>query len=1038
MTIPLRRTAPRFLLAAVVALTAATTAFCDAEPAVPPAVVFDFECGTLDGWEVVEGDLGERGDLISGRERFFNRPHEDYNKQGRYFLTTLEREGNPDDSMTGVVESPVFVLEGDEATLLVGGGGHETTYVALCTADGTEVRHARGIHDEAMQRVVWDVRPWIGEEVFLRVVDRHTGGWGHVTFDDFRAAGRIDQEATAARREAHRREQHQAALAAHREAVETGVAPLRAAVDDLIETFGDGYPRGPAYLERLAAIEHGLAEADADDAGALAALECLAAELDALRQEALTANPLVAGQPILFIVRPQYPYDHHNTETLFQRGEINAAQFRGGAALKTIDFARGGEVRTLLEVPEGIVRDPDLSFDAGRVLFSLRWHRDDDYHIYEMDLAAGEKRQLTFAEYVSDVDPIHLPGGRILFASTREPKYCMCNRHIMANLFTMDGDGANIQQIGHSTLFENHPALLPDGRILYSRWEYVDRNFGDAQGLWTTFPDGTSHVVYYGNNTNSPGAFLDAQPIPGTSKVLAVLSSCHDHPWGALGIIDRRRGLDGRAGILRTWPQEAMDLVEVGDFDTFIQVWPKYEDPYPLSEKYFLAVRQLDRGTRTGLVLLDLFGNEIVLHSEEPGCFDPVPIRPRPEPPVLPSRIDLAQRTGAFYVENVYEGSGMERVAPGTVRSLRVVGSPEKRFWTHPAWDSGTGQQAPGMAWDDFNNKRILGSVPVEEDGSAYFHVPADEFVYFQLLDAEGRMVQSMRSGTIVRPGETQGCAGCHEHRLSGPEPGGPLPMAMLRPPSTIESWYGPPRNFSYRAEVQPVFDRHCVACHDAGEPAGDRLNLADDLGLLFNTSYVELRSKGFVRVVGAGPHEVQPPLSWGSHASRLAEVILEGHGDAQIDRQVQLTQEEIDRVITWIDINAPYYPEYASAYPDNLYGRAPLAPQELARLSELTGMNLAQMQHVGKVNFTRPEFSACLTPLLDADRAAYAEALAIIRTGRQMLMNRPRADMAGFGLVRPEEIEQQARYDALRRLEAAMRAAILAGEQHYDHPQGE
>ncbi len=991
-------------------------------------VVFDFEDGTLMGWEVLEGDLDVRGDLISDRSYFISRPNEPYNKQGEYFLTTLESNGQSTDSMTGILESPVFIVTGPEATLLVGGGAHPETYVALCTLDNEEVRVARGINDETMQQVTWDTEPWIGEPMVLRVVDQHTGGWGHITLDDFRVAGRIDRAATEARREDQRRERRRAAVAD----LEGDMDALDTALVDLVARFGPDYPDGAAYQAQLDEIRSQAAQLQAATDITQTDWDSLAEAFEELQRTALIANPLVSGQPLLFITRPRYHYDHHNTETIHQRGEINEHLFRGGAALKTIDFGQGGAVETLLTAPEGIIRDPDISFDGSKVLFSMRPNRDSDYHIYEMTLNGRRLRRLTTAPYVSDIDPIYLPGGQILFSSTREPKYCMCNRHIMANLFTMDGDGANIQQIGHSTLFENHPALLPDGRVLYTRWEYVDRNFGDAQGLWTTNPDGTNHAVYYGNNTNSPGAVLAAQPLPGTHKALAILTSCHDLPWGALAIIDRQQGIDGRDGILRTWPPEAIDLVGVGDFDTFLSVSPKYEDPMPLSDTYFLASRQIDETLEMGLYLIDIFGNEVLLHSEAPGCYDVMPIQPRPEPPVIPSRVDLDQTEGMFYVENVYEGTGMDRVAPGEVTHLRVVESPEKRFWTQPAWDGGTGQQAPGMAWDDFNNKRILGTVPVEADGSAYFRVPADTFVYFQLLDAEGRMIQSMRSGTIVRPGETQGCVGCHDDRLAGPEVVAPMPAALQGPAQPLTDWFGPPRLFSYREEVQPVFDQNCISCHDYVQPAGERLNLAGDLGVLFNTSYVELRGKGDVRVIGAGPHEVQPPKSWGSHVSRLAEVVLSGHGDEEVDRQITLTPEERTRIITWIDINAPYYPDYASAYPDHLYGRSPLNPEQLARLSELTGIDLTHPQHLNAISFTRPEHSPCLEGL-DAGSEAYAEAVELIYAGQRTLEARPRPDMPEFQLVRPEEIAQQAHYEMLQRHGAAFREALRQGQRRYD-----
>jgi hypothetical protein len=340
------------------------------------------------------------------------------------------------------------------------------------------------------------------------------------------------------------------------------------------------------------------------------------------------------------------------------------------------------------------------------------------------------------------------------------------------------------------------------------------------------------------------------------------------------------------------------------------------------------------------------------------------------------------------------------------VKHLRVVESPEKRFWTQPAWDGGTGQQAPGMNWDDFNNKRILGTVPVEPDGSAYFIVPAGRFIYFQLLDERGMMIQSMRSATVAQPGETTGCVGCHEGRRSATTVAR-SPQAARRAPSRLQPWYGPPRNFSYVAEVQPTLDKHCATCHAYGQLAGKKLNLAGDVGLIFNTSYVDLRTKGYVRVVGAGPPQVLPPKYWGSHTSPLVKTLLAGHGDAEIDRKVNLDRESIDRIITWIDINAPYYPEYSTAFPENLFGRAPIDPGQVQRLGQLVGLNLADRSLIAAVSFTRPELSTCLASLGKQQDPRRREALAILESGRQRLVARLNdsqgnaADPAVHGLQR-------------------------------------
>ncbi len=771
-------------------------------------------------------------------------------------------------------------------------------------------------------------------------------------------------------------------------------------------------------------------------------------------QSEAAAAAVLEGRSVLFVARHQYRDDHHSTATLFQNGEINASKFEGGSALRVLDFgAEGARVRTLLESPEGVIRDPEVSFDGRRIVFSWRPRAAEDYHIYEIGADGGGLRQLTFLDGVSDIDPEWLPGGGYVFSSTRDYKFCQCNRHIMANLFRMDADGANIRRIGGNTLFEGHAHVMPDGRLLYDRWEYVDRHFGPSFGLWATNPDGTGHELIYGNNAWSPGMVADARVIPGSSWMVATLGSCHDRPWGAIAILDRSRGLDGTAPLRRTWPDDLSpylsraDVVDPdhgrsGRIDAFKGLPVKYEDPYPLSARHILCSRQVE-GERMGLVLLDAAGGETVIHEEELGCYDPMPLEPRPRPAPIAERHDLEREEGAFYVADVYRGVGMEGVPRGSITHLRVVEAPVKTTWTHAAWGIDA-TQAPAMNWNLTNNKRILGSVPVEEDGSVYFLAPADTFLYFQLLDERGRMVQSMRSGTLIRPGETVGCVGCHETRQTTVPPG-PRPLAMSAPPRRLEPWYGPPRDFNYLTEVQPVFDRSCVSCHGEGpEPAGG-LDLSGDLGLVFNTSYLELRTKSperwrpfgpdevdpLVMAVDDGPPQVLPAYSWGSTRSRLAQTLVAGH------EGVELTGEELDRVFTWLDLNAPYYGPYASAYPDNPFGRSPLTGAELARLAELTGVPLAAgttgaERRGSQVNFTRPERSPCLAALLEAGGPDLDEALALIRLGAERLAQRPRADMPGF---RPGPVDQ-GRVDkaaALVAEERRAREAAVRGERHHE-----
>jgi hypothetical protein len=755
--------------------------------------------------------------------------------------------------------------------------------------------------------------------------------------------------------------------------------------------------------------------------------------LTVLSGSAFKNNSPVLPEEILFVERNQYLPDHHNTATIFQTGEINTGSFRGGAALKALN-TETGDVRVIFETENGSIRDPEVSFDGKKIIFSYRESIEKNYHIAEINADGSGFRLLTSAEDASDIDPLYLPDGSIVFSSTRETKYCMCNRHIMANLFTMESDGANINQLGFSTLFEGHSALLNDGRIVYDRWEYVDRNFGDAQGLWTVFPDGTRHEIYYGNNTNSPGGIIDPRAIPGSYYLLCNFSSCHDRPWGALAVIDRSKGVDGKQSVVKIWPEEAYDMIGQGNWDQFMQIKTRYEDPYPLNENYFLVSRLIQPvGTeganeKMGIYLIGMDGTEKLIHEGDKGCFDPMPLAPRFKPPVLPVKRIYDDAPGYFYIQDVYEGTHMEGVEKGDVKYVRVIESPPKQTWTQPSW-GGQGQQAPGMNWHSFENKKILGEVPVEEDGSAYFEVPHSTFLFFQLLDENKKMVQSMRSGTMVQPGETYGCIGCHEDRLSVPANPNRMPMAMSGKPHKLEGWKGEARKFNYLAEVQPVFDEHCVRCHDFGMKAGEKLILAGDKNMYFNASYIDLHLKKIVNCIGGGPSEIQQAYSWGSNASKLTEVIEGGHFG------VKLSQDELDRIYTWIDLNGVYYPEYESAYPDNHAGRSPLTNDELKRIEELSGIKFNELAGFTRkpgpqISFDRPE----LSPLLESvkDKGAKDEIIAILQTGMKRLEEKPRADMPGF-VPCPEHLEKLKMYNEKREERFNLYDLISKGEKIYD-----
>ena len=751
------------------------------------------------------------------------------------------------------------------------------------------------------------------------------------------------------------------------------------------------------------------------------------------------AKSVLAGKQIIYIERDQFAPDHHNTATLFQYGEINENSFAPGGAMRIFDVD-SRKSKTLIELKDGIVRDPEISYDGKKVIFSMRKSKEDFYHIYEMNIDGTNLKQLTSAEGISDIDPLYLPDGGIVFTSTRQPKYCMCNRHIMGNLFRMNSDGSNITQIGVSTLFEGHSSLLSDGRILYDRWEYVDRNFGDAQGLWTVNPDGTKHSIYYGNNTASPGGVLEGRQIPGTDLVVCTFSSCHDRPWGAIAVIDRKKGVDGRDAVIKIWPKETINIVGNGDLDSFKWINCFYEDPYPINKDYFLTSRTIwfKRGpwniedSKQGIYLLGMDGTEELLIEGTKSLYDPQIIQPREKPLTLPTMRNFSEKTGRFYVENVYEGTHMAGVKKGEAKWLRVVESPEKRTWTKQGW-FGQGEQAPGMNWHSFENKQILGEVPIEEDGSASFIVPAGKHVYFQVLDKDKKMIQSMRSGVSLMPGEINGCVGCHEDRLSIPAPLPKRPLALSKKPLELSKWMDKePFKFSFMEYVQPILDKHCVSCHDFDTKDRKKLVLAKDMNPFFNAAYINLYVNKIVTLVGGGPAEIQQAYSWGSHASKLTKIIDNEH------KGVKLSAEEKEILYTWMDLNGVYYPVYESAFDDALAGRCPLTNQEVNQLTELTGISLWNLNNFSRnmqaqIAFDRPE----LSPILDGirnDKEKYKKALNIIKEGKKRLKETPRGDIESKLVPCERHKAMLRKYAEKLEKNESVNACINEGKKIYDN----
>jgi len=751
----------------------------------------------------------------------------------------------------------------------------------------------------------------------------------------------------------------------------------------------------------------------------------------------MAAMSQAALPPIVYVARWQYAQDHHNTGTDFAAGDVSCHNVRPGAAIRRLD---GTNVTTLLDCPQGVIRDLEVSWDARKLLFSMRRTPPENFSIWEMDADGSGLKQLTDGAG-ADIDPCYLPDGRIVFSSTRDMKYCGCNWHLQGNLFRIDADGSNLRQLGRNNLYESRPSVLPDGRIIYDRWNYVDRHFGCSFGLWTMFPDGRSQALFYGENAWAPGAIFDARALPGGNpeRVVCIFGACHDRPWGALVALDRRKGLDGMAPVMHSFPRDITNRIcmtaNLGKgremvnpcekiIDSFRSLPVKYEDPFPLDGDSVLCARTLieaQKGERTGIYLCSLSnGTETLIHKEARfGCFDPMPLAPRAKPPVLVDAVDYTKKTGVFYLADVYHGTGMENVPRGTIKALRIVEAPPKRDRSDHFWNTDTTHR-PAVNYNCTNTKRVLGIVPVEADGSALFEVEAGLFVFFQALDADGKMVQSMRNGTTLQPGERASCVGCHEDRLEATPPPKETAARHHAPhvPSLPEGEVSRP--FSYVRDVQPIWNRNCVKCHDYGKPGEKAVNLAPDLGIVFNTSYMSLRAKialrwypdepgqpkELLKPVDDGPPDVLPAYAWGSHRSRLVDMLDAGH------HGVKLTKAERGKIIEWIDLNTPYYPTYETAFPERPYGRSPLTFDQVHELVDVTGDRTSIIGHsfwkrvdetrrLGTgVNFTRPELSPCLAGI-SAERRE--RALEIIRLGAVQLHEYGRPDFGDGTLVRQE-----------------------------------
>lgn len=707
----------------------------------------------------------------------------------------------------------------------------------------------------------------------------------------------------------------------------------------------------------------------------LAALEKQAAALDvkrkadrfdlfrrvcALRRRIAFSNPLLDFSAIVFVKR-RLAAANHMCDQYY--GNFARSSPRAGLFLLEGSFGGSPRVKNLLEgstVEDGRLRgralaggsflQPALSYDGKTVLFAHAegpsadptwgvemkerppWAAETSYHVFRVNVDGTRLTQLTDGPW-NDLHPNWLPDGRIVFISERRGGFGRCHGRPVPlyTLHAMDADGRNLLRLSHHEANEWHPSVDGSGMIIYSRWDYVDRGHNQAHHPWTTTPDGRNPRAVHGNFKPShdlnPDMELNVAAIPGSHRYVATASAHHWQAYGSLIVIDPRTpDDDALAPVRRLTPDVGFpETAEGGQY--------AYGTAWPLSENYYLCVYSPGSDGH-GIYLLDAFGNrELLYRDPDIGCLGPVPVKQRPAPPIVPAvgepvRLadnpvfhvvgdehaagparDRTDQRGIVGLINVYDS--LHQFPQGVkVVALRIVHILPKSTPLHHEPQIGYGAETGGRA--------ILGTVPVEDDGSACFYLPPGMPVYFQAIDARGCAVQSMRSATYVHGGERLTCVGCHERKgRTPPLAAAGVPRAFCRDPSEIRPEVSGSNPVSFPRLVQPVLEKHCVTCHGKDNHVPPDLRIGDwqDDRFHWYLSYRNLRPYAFH--YGAARDQRQThqydrwapartvPGKFGARASRLLALLDQGH------YQVKLSPEELRRVVLWLDANSDFFGAY-------------------------------------------------------------------------------------------------------------------------------
>jgi hypothetical protein len=631
--------------------------------------------------------------------------------------------------------------------------------------------------------------------------------------------------------------------------------------------------------------------------------------------------------------------------------------------------ANGGRLQVLEGLtPDSPVRDlvppekagafwrPDLSFDGEKVLFCMKPPDEMAFHLYEVNTDGSNMKQLTFGDY-DDLDPIYLPTGKIMFSSSRCNTYIRCMPYTYSYVLSRcDADGKNIYLISRNSETDYLPSLMNDGKIIYSRWEYTDKALWRVQSLWQCEPDGRSVFTFWGNQSVWPDHVTEPRAIPNSNKIM--FTAVGHHQWfnGSIGIINPDEGLNFPKGLYKV--TQDVNYPEVGNGPVDPKLNDKYHSsgrynayktPYPLGEEDFL-VSAKPKG-KFALYLMDVYGNRELIYEGKHNVWHTMPLKSREMPPVIPDLVEWPGtgkdykpvKPGILYSANVLEG--VPELTLDEVKHLRVFEMDHK---TYSTWEKTVQHDGPAVGvFQAETVKRILGTVPIEKDGSVCFEVPPGKAIFLQLLDKDYRCLQTMRSFTGVMPGEVRGCVGCHEMNNRAPAQGvtgGGLALRKGAAKLTPPPWGS--QSIGYMRFVQPTLDKYCAKCHQGDKNPKARKTL--DMTLRpsqmrwrnnrmkhrpedpspFTDPYVTLIGGpcGWGRGRGKDADGVpQPPLSGcfvvegynqkdpGSLATLKPKVAftwkskLYDNATSGKHNKVKIDEASRRKLVAWIDANGPY-----------------------------------------------------------------------------------------------------------------------------------